>query len=86
MIMLEFIKMFGLGILYTILSPIILAVFLLFVVYSLFNYLVFEVINFVGFFAGKRFSAETALDKKLKKMRAQGQSTPVDTRGGDYNA
>ena len=83
--MLEFIKMFGLGILYTVRSPIILAIFVLFVVYSLFNYLVFEVINLIGFFAGKKFTAETDLDLKLKKMRAQGQSTPVDTRGGDYN-
>ena len=63
--MLEFIKMFGLGVLYTVLSPVFLLVFLLFVVYSLFNYLVFEVINVIGFFAGKRFTEETDLDKKL---------------------
>ena len=84
--MLEFIKMFGLGVLYTILSPIILLIFLLFVVYSFFNYITFEVINFVGFFAGKRFTEETDLDKKLKKMRAQGQTSAVENKGGDYNA
>ena len=67
--MLEFIKMFGLGILYTILSPVILVFFTLFLVYSFFNYLVCEVINFSGFFLGKKFSAETELDKQCKKMK-----------------
>ena len=57
--MLEFIKMFGMGIVYTILSPFILAFFLLFVVYSLFNYLVCEFIYLGGFFLGKRFDDTT---------------------------
>ena len=80
--MLEFIKMFGLGILYTVLSPVILAIFLLFVLYAFFNYLVFEVINLVGFFAGKKLSEETELDKKLKKIRAE----KANAQGGDLNA
>ena len=80
--MLEFIKMFGLGILYTVLSPVILAIFLLFILYAFFNYLVFEVINIVGFFAGKRLSEETELDKKLKKIRAE----KANAQGGDLNA
>ena len=84
--MLEFVKMFGLGVLYTVLSPVFLLIFLLFVVYSLFNYLVFEVINIIGFFAGKRFTEETELDKKLKKIKEQGQPGPVVNRGGDHNA
>ncbi|MBR3891299.1 MAG: hypothetical protein IKJ30_04420 [Bacilli bacterium] len=84
--MLEFIKMFGLGVLYTVLSPVFLLVFLLFVVYSLFNYLVFEVINVIGFFAGKRFTEETDLDKKLKKMKEQGLMGPAANKGGDHNA
>lgn len=67
--MLEFIKMFGLGIIYTVLSPLILAFFLLFVIYSLFNYLVCECINLGGFFLGKRFTEETELDKQYKKMK-----------------
>lgn len=84
--MLEFIKMFGLGVLYTVLSPIILLIFVLFIVYSFFNYIVFEVINAVGFFAGKKITDETDLDKKLKKMKAQGQMAGVENKGGDYNA
>ena len=69
--MLEFIKMFGLGIFYTILSPIILLFFLLCVVYTIGNYLVCEVIYLSGFFMGKRFSEHTALDKKLEKMKKE---------------
>ena len=72
--MLEFIKMFGMGILYTILSPFILAFFLLFVVYSVFNYLVCEAIYLGGFFFGRRFDDKTDLEKqylKLKKEREE---------------
>lgn len=71
--MLEFIKMFGMGILYTILSPVILVIFVVFLVYSLFNYLACEAINFSGFFLGKKFSAETELDKKCKKLKMEKQ-------------
>ncbi len=69
--MLEFIKMFGLGIIYTILSPLLLVFFLLFVVYSFFNYLVCECINLGGFFLGKRFSEDTELDKQYKKIKKE---------------
>lgn len=69
--MLEFIKMFGLGVLYTILSPVILLFFLVFVVYSFFNYLVCEVINLSGFFFGRKFTAHTELDKRLSRMKKE---------------
>lgn len=69
--MLEFIKMFGMGILYTILSPAILLFFLLFLAYTACNYLVCEIIYLSGFFMGKRFSELTALDKKLEKMKKE---------------
>ena len=69
--MLEFIKMFGLGIVYTILSPVILLFFLLFLVYTVGNYLVCEVIYLGGFFMGKRFSEHTALDRQLEKMKKE---------------
>ena len=67
--MLEFIKMFGLGIFYTIISPVILAIFALFVGYSLVNYLLCEVINLSGFFFGKRFVVETNLEKTMTKLK-----------------
>lgn len=69
--MLEFLKMFGLGIVYTICSPLILLFFLLFVVYSVFNYLVCEIIYLGGFFMGKKFDDKTPLEKKLAKIKAE---------------
>ena len=63
--MLEFIKMFGLGILYTILFPFIVAIFALYLVYVVGNYLVLEAINFFGFFFGYTFTTETELEKKI---------------------
>ena len=67
--MLEFIKMFGLGILYTILFPFIVAIFALYLVYVVGNYLVLETINFCGFFFGYTFTTETELEKKLAEMK-----------------
>ena len=88
-LVLDFIKMFGLGILYTILSPFVVLGFALFLVYSLFNYLVCEAIGLSGFFFGKKFSAETELDKqckKLKKERAQERLAAEEAgQGGDLN-
>ena len=67
--MLEFIKMFGLGILYTILFPFIVAIFALYLVYVVGNYLVLEAINFCGFFFGYTFTTETELEKQLAEMK-----------------
>lgn len=69
--MLEFIKMFGLGILYTILFPFILVFFALVLVFMLLNYLVMETVNCVGFFFGHTFTVETELDKELKRMKEE---------------
>lgn len=98
--MLEFIKMFGMGILYTILSPVILAFFLLFLVYSIFNYLVCEAIYLGGFFFGRKFDDKTELEKKylkLKKEKEENQIhvetsisyenvSSVNSEDGDYHA
>ena len=69
--MLEFIKMFGLGILYTILFPFIVVFFAVVLVFVVLNYLVMESINLVGFFLGHTFTVETSLDKELKRMKAE---------------
>ena len=66
--MLEFIKMFGLGILYTLLFPFIVVFFVLNLVYVFFNYLVLEVVNIVGFFFGYTFTIETELEKRLDSV------------------
>ena len=67
--MLEFIKMFGLGIVYTIFFPVIIAIFALYIVYVFFNYLVLEAINLFGFFFGYNFTVETELEKKLATIK-----------------
>jgi hypothetical protein len=82
--------MFGMGILYTILSPVILALFLAFLIYSFVNYLVCEGIYLGGFFLGKKFVAETELDKKFAKIKeekkqASAHEENVVAEGGDLN-
>ena len=92
--MLEFIKMFGMGIFYTIMSPIILVFFALFLIYSLFNYLVCEVINLSGFFLGRRFTAQTSLDKECNRLKKEKDSSveteevleEATSEDGDFNA
>ena len=94
--MLEFIKMFGLGIMYTILSPVLLVLFALFVVYSFFNYLVCEAINLGGFFLGKKFDEKTELDRRYLKMKKEKEdanvikekvtSEEVQEEGGELDA
>lgn len=85
--MLEFIKMFGLGILYTILFPFIVAIFALYLVYVVGNYLVLEAINFFGFFFGYTFTTETELEKKLVKMKEEPkESKEVGSNFDDFFA
>lgn len=66
----EFLKTFGLGILYTIASPFALAFFSLFLIYTFLNYIVCEVYNASTFFLGKGCSRYTKLEKHYKKMKA----------------
>ena len=67
--MLEFIKMFGLGIMYTLFFPLIVAIFAIYIVYVFFNYLVLEIINIFGFFFGYNFTVETELERQLETMK-----------------
>ena len=67
--MLEFIKMFGLGILYTILFPFIVVIFAAFLVYVFCDYLFLEIKTLVGFFFGYTFTTDTELELKLKEMK-----------------
>ena len=67
--MLEFIKMFGLGILYTILFPFIVLFFGVYLVYVFVNYLVIESLTLFGFFFGYTFTTETKLERKLREMK-----------------
>lgn len=69
--MLEFIKMFGLGVLYTILFPFLVIIFAAFLVYVFADYLFLEVKTLVGFFFGYTFTTETELELKLKEMKEE---------------
>ena len=69
--MLEFIKMFGLGVLYTIAFPVIVVVFAIYLVYAFFNYLVMESITLFGFFFGYTFSTETELERVLREKKEE---------------
>ena len=69
--MLEFIKMFGLGILYTLFLPFIIVIFVVYLIYVFFNYLVIESKTLFGFFFGYTFSEETELEKKLEMLKLE---------------
>ena len=81
--MLEFIKMFGLGILYTLLLPFIIAIFICYIIYVFFNYLVLEAINLFGFFFGYTFTTETELEKKLESMKVNPEGEKASEVIGD---
>lgn len=67
--MLEFIKMFGLGILYTILFPFLVIIFAVFLVYVFVDYIVLEIKTLVGFFFGYTFTTDTELELQLKELK-----------------
>lgn len=67
--MLEFIKMFGLGILYTILFPFLVIIFALFLVYVFVDYIVLEIKTLVGFFFGYTFTTDTELELQLEELK-----------------
>ena len=67
--MLEFIKMFGLWILYTIAFPVVVVVFAVYLVYAFCNYLVMESITLFGFFFGYTFSTETDVERVLREKK-----------------
>ena len=73
--MLEFIKMFGLGILYTILFPFVVLIFSLYLVYVFVNYLVIECLTLFGFFFGYTFTVETDLERQLREMKEENEKS-----------
>lgn len=73
--MLEFIKMFGLGILYTILFPFIVLIFAAYLVYVFFNYLVVECLTIFGFFFGYTFTVETELERRLREIKENNEKS-----------
>lgn len=82
--MLEFIKMFGLGILYAILFPFIVLIFALYLVYVFVNYLVIECLTLFGFFFGYTFTVETELERKLREIKENNEKSKEEVKEISY--
>ena len=72
------------GILYTILFPFIVLIFIMYLVYVFFNYLVVESLTLFGFFFGYTFSTETELEKKLKEMKDEEEHVKEEVHNVSY--
>lgn len=71
--MVKFLKMLGFGVLYTLLSPFILAFFALYAVYCLAIFIYMLIRNLVIFFAGGNPMGDLPEDVKAKKIAQQEQ-------------
>lgn len=81
----EFFKTFGQGILYVLISPILLVIFALYLVYAIIVYFVMEIASIIYFFSGRNISDEDPETKKLIAIRSakfqfnnEGITTPVE--------
>lgn len=70
--MLKFIKSFGLGLLYMILSPILLLILAGFALYGLYNFVAVGVKGTIRFFKGKPFFPPFIEDEKAEKILTRG--------------
>ena len=83
--MVEFAKTLGIGLLSVILSPLILLVFVCYVIYTVIVYIIYELCSIVFFFSGKNFKNDDAetfelLAAKEEYAKKQEQKTnPVFT-------
>jgi hypothetical protein len=69
--MIEFAKAFGRGVLYVLLSPLLLVLFACYMIYALLCYLALETASMVLFFYGKNFKLEDAETIKLRQIKAE---------------
>ena len=69
--MVEFLRLFGQGVFFTIISPILAAIWLLGVVYNLLNYIIFEIKNISSLFVGKPLDAPNDLEIELEARKAE---------------
>lgn len=66
--MMSILKTFGIGLLYTILSPFILLVLVLYFAYTFIIFIAMFVVNVVYFFQGRSIKDELEIDKEAKKI------------------
>ncbi len=90
--MLNFIKSFGLGLLYMILSPVLLLVLLAFSIYGLYNFVVTGFAGLVRFFKGQKFFPEFEEDVKAERLLDKGlendgeeSKTPAEVKPATTN-
>lgn len=69
--MMEFLKLLGYGVLYTVLSPFYIAFFVLNMIYSFFVYIFMEITSVVVFFMGRSYFKDDFETQKLKKKKEE---------------
>ncbi len=69
--MVEFLRLFGQGVFFTLISPILALIWLLGVVYTLLNYIIYEIKNFSSFFVGKPLNTPNKLEIELEEKKAE---------------
>lgn len=73
--MVEFLRLFGQGIFFTLISPFLALILLLGVTYNFLNYIIFEIKNFSSFFVGKPLDTPNALEAQLEERKAEEESS-----------
>jgi len=73
----QFLKMFGLGILYALLFPFFLIILVLFAVYGIINFFIELVIMLINFFSGKKLFAPYPEDEKAYAILTQLQQAQL---------
>ncbi|MBE6124042.1 MAG: hypothetical protein E7184_00665 [Erysipelotrichaceae bacterium] len=79
--MLEFLRMFGQGVFYTIISPILFAIWAVHVVFVLIVTLVYEVKNILLFFTGRTLKSKDSLEKEMEVRKQQAEALPPGKGG-----
>ncbi len=77
--MLKFIKSFGLGLLYMLLSPFLLLILLAFALYGIFNFFLVLGQGLVRFFKGQPFFPPFEEDEKAERMLNRGLEEKAET-------
>jgi len=69
--MVEFLRLFGQGVFFTLISPFLALIWALGVVYTLLNYIIYGIKNFSSFFVGKPLNTPDRLEIELEEKKAE---------------
>lgn len=67
--MLDFLKTFGQGILFVIISPILAVIFAFYLIYAFFTYVILEILSLLLFFRGKNYNSDDYETEMLNKVK-----------------